>query len=400
MGEVRDISDGSLYFINCGYFLLLLILIRQNLYTRSRQNPQLDLQVKQLFEEQQRMEKRLQDANFQLSGSFNQANERVLERYGQFERVMRDQLNQHTSLVNQQLQSDFSKLNERIEFNLLRINDKVNERLDQSFNKTNETFQNILVRLAKIDEAQKKIESLSTDIVSLQNLLSDKKSRGTFGEVQLYQIMAAVFGEKNDRIYETQYKLSNGTIVDAMLHAPLPMGDLPIDSKFPLENYQRMMDRTLGEVERQLAEKQFKQDVKKHIDDIFNKYVTPQETSDQAVMFLPAEAIFAEINAYHPDLVAYSQRKRVWLVSPTTFMSTLTTIQVILNNLERDQHALIIQQELNKLGDEFKRYKERWDKLSKHIDSVSKDVKEIHITTEKIGTRFDAISNVELDFTE
>lgn len=381
-------------------FLLLLILIRQNLYTRSRQNPQLDLQVKQLLEEQQRMEKRLQDANFQLSGSFNQANERVLERYGQFERVMRDQLNQHTSLVNQQLQSDFSRLNERIEFNLLRINDKVNERLDQSFNKTNETFQNILVRLAKIDEAQKKIESLSTDIVSLQNLLSDKKSRGTFGEVQLYQIMAAVFGEKNDRIYETQYKLSNGTIVDAMLHAPLPMGDLPIDSKFPLENYQRMMDRTLGEVERQLAEKQFKQDVKKHIDDIFNKYVTPQETSDQAVMFLPAEAIFAEINAYHPDLVAYSQRKRVWLVSPTTFMSTLTTIQVILNNLERDQHALIIQQELNKLGDEFKRYKERWDKLSKHIDSVSKDVKEIHITTEKIGTRFDAISNVELDFTE
>nr|WP_155062335.1 DNA recombination protein RmuC [Turicibacter sanguinis] len=378
----------------------MLILIRQNLYTRSRQNPQLDLQVKQLLEEQQRMEKRLQDANFQLSGSFNQANERVLERYGQFERVMRDQLNQHTSLVNQQLQSDFSKLNERIEFNLLRINDKVNERLDQSFNKTNETFQNILVRLAKIDEAQKKIESLSTDIVSLQNLLSDKKSRGTFGEVQLYQIMAAVFGEKNDRIYETQYKLSNGTIVDAMLHAPLPMGDLPIDSKFPLENYQRMMDRTLGEVERQLAEKQFKQDVKKHIDDIFNKYVTPQETSDQAVMFLPAEAIFAEINAYHPDLVAYSQRKRVWLVSPTTFMSTLTTIQVILNNLERDQHALIIQQELNKLGDEFKRYKERWDKLSKHIDSVSKDVKEIHITTEKIGTRFDAISNVELDFTE
>nr|WP_230310410.1 DNA recombination protein RmuC [Turicibacter sanguinis] len=378
----------------------MLILIRQNLYTRSRQNPQLDLQVKQLLEEQQRMEKRLQDANFQLSGSFNQANERVLERYGQFERVMRDQLNQHTSLVNQQLQSDFSKLNERIEFNLLRINDKVNERLDQSFNKTNETFQNILVRLAKIDEAQKKIESLSTDIVSLQNLLSDKKSRGTFGEVQLYQIMAAVFGEKNDRIYETQYKLSNGTIVDAMLHAPLPMGDLPIDSKFPLENYQRMIDRTLGEVERQLAEKQFKQDVKKHIDDIFNKYVTPQETSDQAVMFLPAEAIFAEINAYHPDLVAYSQRKRVWLVSPTTFMSTLTTIQVILNNLERDQHALIIQQELNKLGDEFKRYKERWDKLSKHIDSVSKDVKEIHITTEKIGTRFDAISNVELDFTE
>lgn len=381
-------------------FLLLLILIRQNLSTRGRINPQIDNQMKQLLEEQQRMEKRLQDSNYQLLGSFNQANERVLERYGMFERALREELGQYSSSVNQQLQQDFAKLNERIEFNLLRINDKVNERLDQSFNKTNETFQNILVRLAKIDEAQKKIESLSTDIVSLQNLLSDKKSRGTYGEVQLYQIMAAVFGEKNDRIYQTQYKLSNGTIVDAMLFAPEPLGNLPIDSKFPLENYQRMIDRDLSEIERQLAQKQFKLDVKKHIDDIYQKYVTPGETSDQAILFLPAEAIFAEINAYHQDLVAYSQRKRVWLVSPTTFMSTLTTIQVILNNLERDQHALVIQQELNKLGDEFKRYKDRWDKLSKHIDSVSKDVKEIHITTEKIGFRFDAISNVELDFSE
>lgn len=381
-------------------FLLLLILVRQNLNTRSRINPQIENQVKQLLEEQQRMEKRLQDSNYQLLGSLNQSNERVLERYGTFERALREQLSQHSASVNQQLQTDFTKLNERIEFNLLRINDKVNERLDQSFNKTNETFQNILIRLAKIDEAQKKIESLSTDIVSLQNLLSDKKSRGTYGEVQLYQIMSSVFGERNDRIYQTQYKLSNGTIVDAMLFAPQPMGNLPIDSKFPLENYQRMIDRDLNEMERQLAEKQFKLDVKKHIDDIYNKYVTPEETSDQAVLFLPAEAIFAEINAYHQDLVSYSQRKRVWLVSPTTFMSTLTTIQVILNNLERDQHALVIQQELNKLGEEFKRYKDRWDKLSKHIDSVSKDVKEIHITTEKIGSRFDAISNVELDFDE
>ena len=381
-------------------FLLLLILVRQNSNTRSRINPQIENQVKQLLEEQQRMEKRLQDSNYQLLSSFNQSNERVLERYGTFERALREQLSQHSTSVNHQLQTDFTKLNERIEFNLLRINDKVNERLDQSFNKTNETFQNVLIRLAKIDEAQKKIESLSTDIVSLQNLLSDKKSRGTYGEVQLYQIMASVFGERNDRIYQTQYKLSNGTIVDAMLFAPQPMGNLPIDSKFPLENYQRMIDRDLNEVERQLAEKQFKLDVKKHIDDIYNKYVTPEETSDQAVLFLPAEAIFAEINAYHQDLVSYSQRKRVWLVSPTTFMSTLTTIQIILNNLERDQHALVIQQELNKLGEEFKRYKDRWDKLSKHIDSVSKDVKEIHITTEKIGSRFDAISNVELDFDE
>ena len=380
--------------------LAFLILIRQNSNTSKRQYSLLEQQIKQIFEEQQRMEQRLQQSNFQMLDTVSQNNERVLERYSQFERTIRSQLLQHSTLVTEQLQRDFRKLNEQIEVNLMRINDKVNDRLDQSFNKTNETFQNILMRLAKIDEAQKKIETLSTDIVSLQTLLTDKKSRGTYGEVQLYQILVSVFGEKNNRLYQTQYRLSNGTIVDAILFAPTPLGNLPIDSKFPLENYQKMMDRSLLELERQTAMKHFKQDVKKHIDDIAIKYITPEETSDQAILFLPAEAIFAEINAYHIDLIEYAQQRRVWLVSPTTLMSTLTTIQVILNNLERDRHALVIQQELNKLGDEFKRYKQRWDKLSKHIDTVSKDVKEIHITTEKIGTRFDSISNVELDFKE
>ena len=380
--------------------LAFLILIRQNSNTSKRQYSLLEQQIKQIFEEQQRMEQRLQQSNFQMLDTVSQNNERVLERYSQFERTIRSQLLQHSTLVTEQLQRDFRKLNEQIEVNLMRINDKVNDRLDQSFNKTNETFQNILMRLAKIDEAQKKIETLSTDIVSLQTLLTDKKSRGTYGEVQLYQILVSVFGEKNNRLYQTQYRLSNGTIVDAILFAPTPLGNLPIDSKFPLENYQKMMDRSLLELERQSAMKHFKHDVKKHIDDIAIKYITPEETSDQAILFLPAEAIFAEINAYHIDLIEYAQQRRVWLVSPTTLMSTLTTIQVILNNLERDRHALVIQQELNKLGDEFKRYKERWDKLSKHIDTVSKDVKEIHITTEKIGTRFDSISNVELDFKE
>jgi len=380
--------------------LVALVLIRQNPSSGKRQYSLLEQQIKQIIEEQQRMEKRLQQSNFQMLDTVGQNNERVLERYSQFERTVRSQLLQHSTLVTEQLQRDFRKLNEQIEVNLMRINDKVNDRLDQSFNKTNETFQNILMRLAKIDEAQKKIETLSTDIVSLQTLLTDKKSRGTYGEVQLYQILVSVFGEKNNRLYQTQYRLSNGTIVDAILFAPAPLGNLPIDSKFPLENYQKMMDRSLMESQRQAAMKQFKQDVKKHIDDIAIKYITPEETSDQAILFLPAEAIFAEINAYHIDLIEYAQQRRVWLVSPTTLMSTLTTIQVILNNLERDRHALVIQQELNKLGDEFRRYKERWDKLSKHIDTVSKDVKEIHITTEKIGTRFDSISNVELDFKE
>ena len=176
--------------------LAFLILIRQNSNTSKRQYSLLEQQIKQIFEEQQRMEQRLQQSNFQMLDTVSQNNERVLERYSQFERTIRSQLLQHSTLVTEQLQRDFRKLNEQIEVNLMRINDKVNDRLDQSFNKTNETFQNILMRLAKIDEAQKKIETLSTDIVSLQTLLTDKKSRGTYGEVQLYQILVSVFGEK------------------------------------------------------------------------------------------------------------------------------------------------------------------------------------------------------------
>ena len=298
--------------------LVLLVLIRQNPSSGRRQHSLLEQQIKQVIDEQQRMEKRLQQTNFQMLDTVGQNNERVLDRYGQFERTIRGQLLQHSTVVTEQLQRDFEKLNERMEVNLMRINDKVNERLDQSFNKTNETFQSILVRLAKIDEAQKKIESLSTDIVSLQTLLTDKKSRGTYGEVQLYQILASVFGEKNDRLYQTQYKVSNGTMVDAILFAPAPLGNLPIDSKFPLENYQRMMDRNLPDVERQIATKQFKQDVKKHIDDIAMKYITPEETSDQAILFLPAEAIFAEINAYHIDLTSVEMH---WHLFKALFVS-------------------------------------------------------------------------------
>ena len=296
------------------------------------------------------------------------------------------------------MNDDFNKLNETIVNRLNNINDKVNERLDVNFEKTNKTFTNILERLSKIDEAQKKIDSLSSDIVSLQSVLTDKKTRGIFGETNLNYILDSVFG-KNDKIYQTQYSLGNGFISDAILFAPEPLGTICIDSKFPLENYRRMTDRELSLSERDAATKLFKADVKKHIDAIKGKYIVPGVTSSEAIMFLPAEAIFAEINAYHPDLVKYSYQNKVWICGPTTLMSTLTIISMILKNMERDKYAKVIHDELNKLGIEFDRYKERWDKLSRSIDTVSKDVKDIHTTTEKITKRFDAINSVNVDKT-
>ena len=194
--------------------------------------------------------------------------------------------------------------------------------------------------------------------------------------------------------------MSNGYIADSILFAPDPLGTICIDSKFPLENYERMTDKSLSPMEREIATKMFKVDVKKHIDAISNKYIIPGETADEAIMFLPAEAIFAEINAYHPELLKYSYEKKVWLTSPTTLMSTLTIIQVVLKNMERDKYAQVIHVELNKLSREFVKYRERWDKLSRSIDTVTKDIKDINITTEKITKRFDSINSVDIGLIE
>ncbi len=321
----------------------------------------------------------------------------ITERLGKLETNVVKELSTFQVDLMKTMNDNFDKTNNRVEERLININDRVNERLDENFNKTNRTFTSVLERLSKIDEAQKKIDTLSTDIVSLQSILTDKKSRGIFGEINLKHILVSIFGERNDKIYRLQYSFNNNTIADAVIFAPEPLGTVAIDSKFPLENYRIMVDKTKSSMERTNAEKQFKIDVKRHIDAIASKYIIPGVTSNQAIMFLPAEALFAEINAYHQDLIEYAHHKNIWITSPTTLMSTLTIIQVILKNMERDKYAKVIHNELNKLGLEFARYKERWDKLSRSIETVGKDVENIHITTDKITKRFESISSVDIE---
>lgn len=327
----------------------------------------------------------------------NKKGDGVTERIGRLETDLIKEIGEFKYYFSKSINEDFEKLNKKIEDRLILINEKVNERLDQNFEKTNKTFTSILERLSKIDEAQKKIEDLSSDIVSLQSVLTDKKTRGIFGEVNLIYILANIFGENNQKIYQTQYKLNNGFIADAILFAPQPLGTICIDSKFPLENYQKMMDKSLSKIEREVAVKTFKSDVKKHIDAISNKYIVEGFTAPEAIMFLPAEAIFAELNAYHEDIINYAYNKKVWIASPTTLMSTLTVIEMILKNMERDKYAKIIHEELNRLSKDFGLYKERWDKLSRSIETVSKDVKDINVTTDKISKRFSSINQVDID---
>ncbi|MBE6148956.1 MAG: DNA recombination protein RmuC [Firmicutes bacterium] len=323
-------------------------------------------------------------------------NSEIVEKLGKFETNITKEIGEFKFNFARDLNGDFEKLSQNIERKLMYINDAVNERLDKNFEKSNKTFMNVLERLSKIDEAQKKIDDLSGDIISLQSVLTDKKTRGTFGEVNLEYILNNAFGSSSNGIYKSQYKFENGFIVDALLFAPAPLGTISIDSKFPLENYQRMTDRSKTKEERLMAEKLFVADVKKHINDIKDKYIVPGVTSDEAIMFLPAEAIFAEINAYHPELITYAYNNNVWITGPTTLISTLSTISMIIKNIERDKYAKVIHEELNKLSVEFIRYKERWDKLSKNIKAVNNSVDEITTTTDKITKRFDSINRVDI----
>ncbi|MCL2771948.1 MAG: DNA recombination protein RmuC [Oscillospiraceae bacterium] len=294
------------------------------------------------------------------------------------------------------LSQDIEKLNNTTETRLLTIESKVNERLEKGFKETNEAFVKMSNSLARIDEAQKHIDSLNKEVVSLQEILGDKKSRGNYGEIQLNTLLYSVFGE-NSGVYDIQHPLGDGSVkVDVLLKLPEPLGNISVDSKFPLENYKRMIDKSVSQSESEDAARAFRNDVKKHINDISSKYIIPNETSSHAIMFIPAEAVFSQIHAYHHDILEYANEKNIWIVSPTTFMALLTTVQVVLRNIKRDEYAQEIYRELNVLGKNFRLYGERWTKLSKNIETVYKDVKDVSITTNRIKKHFDAISSADI----
>jgi DNA recombination protein RmuC len=284
-------------------------------------------------------------------------------------------------------------LNTRIEERLSEISGKVNERLDDGFRKTNETFVSVMSRLATIDEAQKKIESLTGSVVSLQELLGDKRARGAFGEVQLEGLVRNVLPTA---AYDMQATLSNGARADCVLKLPAPTGKIAIDSKFPLENYHRMFAADANDLERAAAQKQFRADLRRHIDAICTKYIIAGETSNGAVMFIPAEAVFAEIHAHHAEVVDYAMTHCVWIVSPTTLMAVLNTARAVLKDVETRRHIHIIKDCLGKLAVDFSRFDDRMKDLARHIRQAHEDVENVQISSKKISQRFAQIEAAEL----
>jgi DNA recombination protein RmuC len=300
-----------------------------------------------------------------------------------------------------ELQKELSAFKEtvttKVYENVNTLNEKVENRLKEGFTNTDSLVKSINERLAVIDSAQKNIEKLSSNVDELAFLLSDKKLRGIFGEGQLYQILANVFGENNKSMYETQKTLSNGAIADALLHGPTGVGDIAVDSKFPLENYLLMNNTEVSVDERTQAEKDFKANIKKHIDDISKKYIIKGETADQAIMFIPAEAIFAELHSKYPELINQAQEKHVWITSPTTLVYMSTLISVIALNVERDKSAKKMHDEVMKLIDDFRLFYTRFQKIKDNIQTLMKSTENAEKTLNRVNNKVAKIANVDFE---
>lgn len=362
-------------------------------------------QTKNISELQKQLAMNFNEFKTGMGELLSKNNESALKNNAESLKILNETLAENSKLQNEQVATslksygdEFGKrvesLTEKTDERLKEISGQVEKKLGEGFDKTTETFANVLKRLTLIDEAQKKITELSGNVVSLQEVLADKRSRGAFGEVQLSALVGNVMPASS---YSLQYVLSNNTRVDCILFLPEPSGNIAVDSKFPLENYQKMTAFDVLDADRVTAERQFKADIKKHIKDIAEKYIIPGETAEGAVMFIPAESVFAEIHAHHPDLVEESQKKRVWMVSPTTLMAVLTTARAVIKDDATRKQVHLIQEHLSKLSVEFNRFGKRMENLSKHIGQAHKDVGDVKITADKINKQFISIEKVELD---
>ena len=293
-----------------------------------------------------------------------------------------------------------SQMQDRLADNAMRsqraINDMqehMKETLHGSSKATTTSLTALQERLATIDKAQDNITKLSGDVLSLQDILSNKQTRGAFGEIQLRDIVGKALPPES---YAWQHTLSNGKRADCLVHLPNPPGPIVIDSKFPLEAYEAL-HTAVSDHDLKQAVSQMKTAVRKHITDISEKYILEGETADGALMFLPSEAVYAELHANFPDIVREGFDKRVWIVSPTTCMATLNTMRAILKDARMREQAGAIRRELALLSKDVDRLGDRVGNLDRHFGQAARDIEEIKISSDKAGKRARRLDNFDFE---
>jgi DNA recombination protein RmuC len=297
--------------------------------------------------------------------------------------------------LSERLQAQERALATKLDERLNSLQDRVGQTLQSSAEQAGQSMTDLRERLAVIDAAQKSIVELSSQVVDLQNVLSNKQARGAFGEVQLQDIVQSSLPAQS---YVFQAQLG-GKRVDCLLTLPNPPGAIGIDAKFPLESY-RALREARDEAATVQARRDFTIAIRLHVKAIAEKYIVPGETADSALMFLPSEAVYAELHAAFPSLVEEAGRLRVWIVSPTTLMATLTTIRAVLKDVRMREQAHIIQRKVGELGLDVNRLGDRVDKLQKHFGQVVEDVRQVAISSDKIAQKAAAIKDVEIGPTD
>ncbi|MEQ8394253.1 DNA recombination protein RmuC [Thalassobaculum sp.] len=293
----------------------------------------------------------------------------------------------------EQLQTQERELAKKLEERLADVTRRIGESLEKSSVTTQTTMTDLKERLAVIDVAQKNITTLSTQVVGLQDILTNKQARGAFGEIQLNDLVVQALPPS---AYAFQATLASGRRVDCLLTLPNPPGAIAIDAKFPLEFYQALRDAG-SDAERDAARRGLAQAITKHVKDIEERYIVPGETADSALMFLPSEAVYAELHANLTSVVQDAFRRRVWIVSPTTLMATLNTVRAVLKDAKISEQAGLLQAEVGRLLDDVRRLDDRVGKLQTHFRQADEDMRQVRISTEKIDKRAERIREVEVD---
>jgi len=294
--------------------------------------------------------------------------------------------------VTERLQAQERILTRSLEERLAELGQRVGDRLQEQATQATKSLSDLRERLAVIDAAQKNITELSSQVVGLQDILSNKQARGAFGEVQMQDLVRSALPSS---AYNFQATLASGVRADCLLLLPNPPGPIALDAKFPLESY-RALREARDDAALTQARRQFSTALRTHVRAIAEKYIVPGETADSALMFLPSEAVYAELHSNFPALVEESFRSRVWIVSPTTLMATLTTVRAVLKDVHLREQAHIIQAELRRLLDDVVRLDDRVAKLQRHFEQATEDVRQIRISTEKVGKRAERIEELQV----
>lgn len=335
----------------------------------------------------------LQRAQIEMTGRLSQFAEASNVAQAELGRTLNgrlDALSKTMAESQNNVQLQFAKaMNDRLDA----LGKRVSDNLTLSAEKTSQTITGLEKRLAVIDEAQKNIANLSGQVVSLQDILANKQARGAFGEIQLNDLVRNALPPS---AYAFQVTLGNGKRADCLITLPNPPGAIAIDSKFPLESYRALHDAK-EEPARIAANRAFAAAIQKHVRDIAERYIVPGETAESAIMFLPSEAVYAELHANFPQVVVASHQAHVWIVSPTTLMATLNTVRAILKDAQMREQAGVIQKEVQTLLQDVMRLEKRTENLRRHFGNMEKDVREIETSTGKIIRRAERIEEIQVE---